>query len=130
MLDRDAHHDIYSKMAVENHKVKMDMIELKKTFAEEKDELEGSNQHLKRNLSLAEEKIAELTLQIEALTILNKDTVVNNTKKLETFRIERATVEQHLREKIIVLEERLATLEAYEQLKKEFESQIEELMNN
>ena len=66
-------------------------------------------------------------MQIEALTILNKDTVENNTKKLEHFRIERATVEQHLREKIIVLEERLATLEAYEQLKKEFESQIEEL---
>ena len=127
MLDRDAHHDVYSKMAVENHKIRTDMINLKKTFAEEKDELEGSNQHLKRNLSLAEEKIAELTLQIEALTILNKDTVENNTKKLEHFRIERATVEQALREKIIVLEERLATLEAYEQLKKEFESQIEEL---
>ena len=127
MLDRDAQHDIYSKMALENRKTKMEIINLKKQFEEEKDQLEGSNQHLTRNLKIAESKVAELTEQTEALTILNKDTVKSHAKKLEHFRIERANTEQEMKQQIIVLEERLATLEAYEKLKQEFEEQIHEL---
>ena len=120
MLDRDAQHDIYSTMALENRSIKMEIIKLKKQFEEEKDQLEGSNEHLKRKLRIAEEQIVELTEQRQALTILNKDTVKTNTKKLESFRIDRANTEQDLKQQIIVLEERLATLEAYEKLKQEF----------
>ena len=127
MLDRDAQHDIYSTMALENRSIKMDIIKLKKQFEEEKDQLEGSNAHLKRKLRIAEEQIVELTEQREALTILNKDTIKTNAKKLETFRIDRANTEQDLKQRIIVLEERLATLEAYEKLKQEFEAQIQDL---
>ena len=127
LLSQDGQNSHFRKAQIEAKEAKSALREKTRKFEEEKDELEGSNAYLKRELGLAQDLIRTLTAEVERVTTLYEETTTKNANEMERMQLERTNENLLAAEKIATLEAKLATLEQYEQLKLEFEQTIVDL---
>lgn len=126
-LNRDKEQNKVQNSFVGNRDATLKLRKKIKVLEEEKDELEGSNGHLKRELDLARVESKELKSELEALRTLHNKTVEEKNKTIDRMQLERSNESLKSADTISNLEARLATLEEYELLKKEFEETIADL---
>jgi hypothetical protein len=126
-LNRDKQQNKTQNSFVGNRDAILKLRERLKVMEAEKDELEGSNGHLKRELGLAQEEAKDLKSELETLRNVHERTVQDNRKTVDRMQLERSAESLKSADAISNLEAKLANLEEYELLKQEFEATIADL---